>query len=131
MIVTGTFEITMQAEPPFDTVEGVSLSRASFTKRFSGAIEGTSQVQMLASRTPVENSAGYVAIERIVGALEGRSGSFVVLQRGVMTRGARALDITIVPDSGTGELAGIAGKMDIQIVLGEHRYELDYTLSEG
>jgi hypothetical protein len=131
MIARGTFEITMQAEPPFDTVEGVSLGRASFTKRFAGALEGTSQVHMLASRTTVENSAGYVAIERIVGTLEGRNGSFVVLHRGLMNRGAASLEITVVSDSGTGALAGISGKMDIQRVEGQHRYELDYELAGG
>jgi hypothetical protein len=125
--VKGTFEITMQAEPPFDDVGGVTLSRASFDKRLSGPLEATSKVHMLAARTPVADSAGYVAVERITGTLEGRSGSFVVLQRGVMTRGARSLEITIVPDSGTGDLAGIAGKMDIEIVSGQHHYTLEYA----
>lgn len=129
--VKGTFEITMQAEPPFEEVDGVTLSRASFDKTFSGPLVATSKVYMLASRTPVENSAGYVAVERITGALESRSGSFVVLQRGVMTRGARSLEITVVPDSGTGDLKGIAGKMDIEIVSGQHHYQLDYTLEDA
>ena len=124
----GTFEITMQAEPPFEDVAGVTLGRATFDKRFSGALEATSKVYMLASRTPVESSAGYVAVERITGTLDSRRGSFVVLHRGVMTRGARSLEITVVPDSGTGDLEGIAGKMDIEIVSGQHHYQLDYTI---
>jgi hypothetical protein len=68
----GTFEVTMQGEPPFDVHEGVSLSRASFDKKFAGPLQATSKVQMLAARTPVNDSAGYVAIERIVGTLDGK-----------------------------------------------------------
>lgn len=128
MNAKGTFEIEMSGEPPYDTVEGVSLSRARFDKTFSGPLAATSQVEMLAARTPVEGSAGYVAIERIDGVLEGKRGTFVVMHVGVMNRGERSLEIRIVPDSGTGELAGIAGRMDIQIVAGQHHYEIEYTL---
>lgn len=123
----GTFEITMQAEPPFEEVSGVTLSRASFEKRFSGALNATSQVHMLASRTPVESSAGYVAVERITGKLEARDGSFVVLHRGIMARGARSLELGIVPDSGTGDLKGISGTMSIDIVNGQHHYTIEYA----
>ena len=119
----------MQAEPPYDADAGVSLGRASFDKRFSGPIDATSKVQMLAARTTIENSAGYVALERIVGTVDGKRGSFVVLHTGVMTRGERSLSIVVVPDSGTADLAGIAGKMDIQIIDGQHHYTLDYTLT--
>jgi len=119
----------MQAEPPYDVEASVSLGRASFDKRFAGPLDATSKVQMLAARTPIDNSAGYVALERIVGTVEGKRGSFVVLHTGLMTRGERTLSIVVVPDSGTGELAGIAGKMDIQIVDGQHHYTLDYTLT--
>ncbi|HET9955314.1 MAG TPA: DUF3224 domain-containing protein [Polyangiaceae bacterium] len=128
MHVRGTFEIKMQAEPPYDDVGGVPLSRASFEKQFSGALQATSQVQMLAARTPIPNSAGYVALERIVGSLEGKQGSFVVVHVGIMTRGERSLQIRIVPDSGTDQLQGIAGRMDIQIIEGQHFYELEYSL---
>src|SRR2546429_291726 len=110
MILKGTFEVVMQPEPPYDVVDGVSLGRAGFDKRFFGPLDGTGKVQMLAARTPVENSAGYVALERICGAVEGRRGTFVVVHTGLMTRGASSLSITIVPDSGTGELAGISGR---------------------
>jgi hypothetical protein len=129
MIAKGSFEVAMQAEPPYDAVDGVTLGRASFEKRFSGALEATSTVQMLAARTPMDDSAGYVAIERIQGVLDGRRGTFVVLQTGIMNRGSRSLTITVVPDSGTAELRGIAGRMTIEIVEGKHFYELDYTLA--
>jgi hypothetical protein len=128
MIAKGSFEVTMQGEPPFEVVDGVSLGRAAFDKRFSGPLQGTGKVQMLAARTPVENSAGYVAIERITATLDGRPGTFVVLHTGLMNRGTRSLTLTIVPDSGTGDLKSIAGTMDIQIVDGQHHYQLDYDL---
>lgn len=128
MNAKGSFEISMQPEPPFDLVDGVSLSRVSFDKRFTGGIEGASKVQMLAARTPVENSAGYVAVERISGKLNGKAGSFVVLHTGLMNRGEPSLTLTIVPDSGTGELAGISGSMEIGIVEGKHFYGIEYSL---
>lgn len=128
MNVTGNFEIKMSGEPPYSELEGVTLGRASFEKVFSGPLTGSSTVQMLAARTPVTNSAGYVALERIEATLDGRQGSFVVVHTGLMTRGERSLTISIVPDSGTGELSGIAGSMDIQIVEGKHHYELNYSL---
>jgi hypothetical protein len=129
MIAKGKFEITVQQEPPYDVVDGVSLGRASFDKRFSGALEATGKVQMLGARTPVEGSAGYVALERISGTLDGRTGSFVVVHLGLMTRGAPSLEIKVVPDSGTGDLKGLTGKIDIQIVDRQHYYELIYELT--
>ncbi len=129
MIANGTFEVKMTGEPPYEVVDGVSLSRASFDKRFSGPLSGTSQVAMLAARTKVADSAGYVALERIVGQVEGKAGSFVVVHVGLMNHGAQSLTITIVPDSGTGELAGISGQMTIRIEAGQHYYALDYTLA--
>lgn len=128
MIVQGTFTVHMEPEPPFDEVDGVTLNRATFAKRFTGPLDATSTVQMLAARTPEPRSAGYVAIERIVGTLEGRTGSFVVVQLGIMDRDAQSLTVTIVPDSGTGELKGVRGSMDIQIRDGAHHYILDAQL---
>ncbi len=128
MTARGTFEITMSAEPPYDEVEGVPLARATFDKRFSGPLEATSKVHMLSARTPVEGSAGYVAIERVTGALEGKSGTFVLQHTGVMNRGARSLTVAVVPDSGTGELKGLSGRMDIQIEGGKHFYVFEYVL---
>ena len=128
MIVKGSFEVKLRFDAPFDTVEGVSFGRAQGDKRFAGPLEATGTVEMLSARTGIENSAGYVAVERITGTLAGRRGSFVVLHTGLMNRGAGSLTITIVPDSGTGELSGISGKMAIEIVQGQHYYELDYAL---
>ena len=128
--VSGSFDITRTAEPPFDTADGVVLGRMRFDKTFRGPLEATSVVHMTSAMTPVKGSAGYVAVERITGSLEGEAGSFVVLHTGLMDRGAPSLTITVVPDSGTGALVGLAGEMAIEIVEGEHRYRMSYTLAE-
>ena len=83
---------------------------------------------MLAVQTATEGSAGYVAMEVVSGTLEGREGAFALQHSGTMTRGAPGLTITVVPDSGTGELEGIAGTMTIDLVEGQHSYTFDYTL---
>jgi len=131
MQAKGTFEISMHPEPPFDVVDGVRLGRVRIDKRFAGALDATSQVHMLSAHTPVENSAGYVAIERVVGALDGKRGSFVLQHTGVMTRGERSLRVRVVPDSATGELQGLRGEMAIEIVDGRHYYVFDYELGAG
>lgn len=129
MQAKGTFEVTMHGEPPFDgEAGGVTLGRATIDKTFAGALAGTSKVYMLAARTPVANSAGYVAIERIDATLDGKKGTFVVMHTATMNKGERSLVITVVPDSGTGELAGIAGSMSIEIVEKQHYYTVEYTL---
>ena len=129
MNVKGTFEVTMQGEPPYEDVGGVSFSRARFEKKFSGPLTATSTVQMLAARSAATpTSAGYVALERISGTLDGKRGSFAAMHLGVSDRGAQSLTITLVPDSGTGELVGISGTMKIEVVKEQHAYELDYDL---
>lgn len=120
-----TVEIKPQADP--DTA-GVSLGRLRLQKCFEGDLAATSQGEMLTAMTPVQGSAGYVAIERVTGTLHGKSGSFVFQHSGTMTRGAQQLSITVVPDSGTGELAGLAGTFRLQIVEGKHRYEFEYEV---
>jgi uncharacterized protein DUF3224 len=127
-MVKGTFEVRMSPEPPFDGAEGVPLGRVGLDKTFSGPLEATSQGFMLAARTKIEGSAAYVALERVTGSLEGRRGTFVLQHTGVMNRGARSLTVTIVPDSGTGALEGISGRMTIEIAGGRHFYELEYAL---
>src|SRR5262249_38716379 len=127
-LATGSFDVTMNAPPPYDTADGVVLGRATFDKRFHGDLDGSSKVEMLSAVTPVKGSAAYVAIERVVGTLECRAGSFVLQHSASMTRGEASLTVAVVPDSGTGALAGIAGKMKIDIVDGKHLYEFDYTL---
>lgn len=101
----------------------------SLDKQFHGDLEGTSKGEMLTAMTSVQGSAGYVAIERVSGTLHGRSGTFVLQHNATMTRGAPQLAIIVVPDSGTGQLAGLAGKMTINIADGKHSYEFEYTLA--
>jgi len=124
----GTFNVQMNPEPPYEVVEGVSLGRVSISKQFEGELEATSTVQMLGARTEIPGSAGYVAIERVTGSLSGRAGSFVLQHFGIMTRGSGELKVLIVPDTGTGDLRGIAGNMNIEISEGKHYYSLEYDL---
>ena len=97
-------------------------------KTFSGDIEGTSQGQMLTAMGGVPGSAGYVAVERIEGTLHGKRGSFALLHKGIMDRGAPSLSVVIVPDSGTNELVGISGTFNIIIENKVHAFELDYQI---
>jgi hypothetical protein len=124
---SGTFEVKLS--PQVDGEEGgACVGRMFIDKRFTGDLEATSKGQMLAVRTPVEGSAGYVALELVEGALGGRSGSFVLQHSGTMERGAQRLSIEVVPDSGAGELEGIAGRMELDFSGGGHSYAFDYTL---
>jgi hypothetical protein len=125
---TGTFEVTMTPQAAFDSAPGATLSRLSLSKQFRGDLNAASAGEMLAARTEIADSAGYVAIERVTGTLHGRTGSFVLQHSGIMTRGKQSLTIYVVPDSGTGELKGISGQMAIMIVGGAHSYELTYAL---
>lgn len=120
---TGTFQVQLA---PQETA--APLGRLSIDKQFQGDLQGTSKGEMLAVQTGVQGSAGYVAMEVVTGTLAGRSGTFALQHSGTMDRGAPTLSVTVVPDSGTGELAGITGRMDIIIEGGKHSYEFDYTL---
>jgi len=124
----GEFEIRRSAEPACDMGHGAVASHVRFDKRFQGGLEATSVVHMLAVGTEVQGSAAYVAVERIVGTLAGRGGAFFMQHNGTMSRGAAKLDLTVVPDSATGALAGLSGRMAIEIVDGKHFYTFDYVL---
>lgn len=126
--VTGTFDVKLNPQPLADSSTDATLGRLSIDKQFHGALEGTSRGEMLSARTAVNDSAGYVAIERVTATLNGRKGSFVLQHTATMNRGQQQLTITVVPDSGTGELAGIAGTMSIRIADGTHFYEFRYSL---
>jgi len=123
----GTFDVKLTPQPTDDS----GIGRMTAEKHYHGDLDGTAKGQMLTAMTSVKESAGYVAEEKVTGALRGRKGSFMLQHTGVMTRGTPHLNVTIVPDSGTGELAGIAGSMTIQIEAGVHRYVIDYTLPDG
>ena len=128
-VASGTFSVEMK--PAGETVsnDGVDLARMSLGKRYQGDLAGSGHGEMLTALTPVAGSAGYVAIERFSGTLHGRTGSFVLQHSGAMNRSAQhQLSIAVVPDSGTGELAGIAGSLGIRIEAGTHFYEFTYAL---
>lgn len=125
-VATGTFEVTLTpaSEP------GASVAAMTIAKTFQGDLVGSSTGQMLAIRTAVERSAGYVAMERITGTLGGRKGSFALQHSGTMDNGAQSLAIAVVPDSATGGLAGLKGTMAIRIEGGKHFYTFRYTFPE-
>jgi hypothetical protein len=127
-IARGTFEVKLTPQPSDRLPEDAALGRIWLDKQFHGDLEATSRGQMLTAMTDVKGSAGYVAIERVSGTLRGRAGTFVLQHTGTMTRGAPSLTITVVPDSGTEELAGLSGRMNIIITDGKHSYELAYAL---
>lgn len=126
----GTFEITMSPQPAQDGVGDLSVGRMAIHKQFHGDLEGTGNGQMLAVGTPVDGSAGYVAMERVSGIVHGRQGSFALQHTGTLTRGTPQLSVTIVPDSGTDGLSGIAGRLDITVANGVHAYHLEYSLPD-
>lgn len=130
--VTGTFEVKM-APLPWEEggdAAGAALGRFSLDKKYAGPLEAIAAGQMLSARSPVEGSAGYVAIERVTGSLEGRRGSFVLQHTGTMGGGSMELSVRVVPDSGTDDLTGLAGTLAIRIEGGAHFYDLEYSLPE-
>jgi hypothetical protein len=128
MRAAGTFEVKMAPQASDEVPGQASLARYSLDKQFHGDLEATSHGEMLSAGTSVKGSAGYVAIERVSGTLQGRKGAFILQHNGIMNRGTPQLSIVVVPDSGTDELAGITGAMDIQIADGKHSYSFEYSL---
>ena len=128
---TGTFSVKIGPLSQYNTSQDAKLARMSIDKQFNGDLVGTSQGEMLSAGTDIKGSAGYVAIERVTGTLNDRSGSFVLQHNATMTRGAPYLNIVVIPDSGTGELAGLTGTMHIAIDKGNHSYEFEYNFAEG
>lgn len=127
--VRGPFEVKLTPQSDPEGVGAPGIGRLALDKAFHGALEATSRGQMLSFRSPTVGSAGYVAIEQVVGSLEGRQGSFVLQHSGLMDRGAPSLTITVVPDSGTDALAGLTGSVAIEIAEGgAHSYVFEYSL---
>ena len=122
----GTFEVKITPQAG----AGEPVGRMIIDKQFHGDLEAFSQGEMLTAITGVNGSAGYVAIEKVRGKLNGREGAFYLQHTGTMTRSSPQLSVTVVPDSGTGELTGLAGHMTIEIESGKHSYGFDYTLAE-
>lgn len=128
---TGSFEVKSTPQPSGFKTEDPKLGRTTGEKQFHGDLEATSEVQMLTAGTSVKGSAAYVAIEKVTGTLKGRSGTFILQHTGTMNRGAAQLTVTVVPDSGTEQLAGLSGKMNIIISAdGKHSYDFEYALPQ-
>jgi hypothetical protein len=126
---SGTFDVKLT--PQTTDGQDAALGRMSIDKQFHGDIEGTSKGEMLTGMTSVKGSAGYVAMEKVSGTLQGRHGTFILQHSATMDRGAPQLSVTVVPDSGTGELVGLSGKLMIKIADGKHSYQFEYALAEA
>ena len=125
---TASLEITSWDEQPYDERDGVKLSRTRVVKSFRGEIEGESTAELLMALAG-EDSAAYVGMERVSGRVNGRQGSFVYLHSATATGGSRSASWEVVAGSGTGELAGISGRIGIDILPdGGHVVTLDYEL---
>ena len=124
----GTFSVKLAPMAFEGQPEGSSLGRMSIDKQISGDLVATTTGQMLSAMGEVKGSAGYVAIERVQGSLHGRQGAFTLQHTGTMNRGTPGLSVTVVPDSGSGELAGLSGNFKIVIAEGTHHYEFVYAL---
>jgi len=127
-IARGSFEVEMTPDGPDDGSDGNILGTAVVEKRFHGDLGGMGRGRMSTARSSVEGSAGYVMIERVRGTLAGRAGTFLLQHSGVLDRGAADARIEVVPDSGTGGLVGLQGRLEIRIKKGRHRYTLRYSL---
>jgi hypothetical protein len=123
---SGTFKVVVTPAGEPDHGPGATLGRLTIDKIFEGPLSATSRGQMLTAMTEVKGSAGYVAIERVTGTLDGRDGSFALQHHGPMNRGASSLTLVVVPDSGSGGLQGIDGTMTIDVRDKQHHYTLDY-----
>jgi hypothetical protein len=132
MKATGTFDVKITPQASDLAPEGPHLGRMSLDKEFHGDLAGTAKGEMItAAGIAVKESAAYSAVERITGTLHGKPGSFALQHTGIMDRGKPSLTITVVPDSGTGELAGLTGKMDIIIEGKLHKYVFDYEIQKS
>jgi len=127
----GPFDVQLAPQPPTAAAEQAGISRMTLVKQFHGDLEAESTGEMLAFRDAGGTSGGYVALETVRGILGGRRGSFVLQHSSTMTRGEPAQSVTVVPDSGTDALAGLAGRMVIDIGAGgAHSYRFDCTLPD-
>jgi hypothetical protein len=124
-LAEGNFKVVMS---PLEGTAGIR--RMQLAKEFTGALNATSEGEMLGAMGAADGSAGYVAIERVTGTLDGRNGSFVLQHNGILDRGTPSLTVTVVPDTGTGELTGLSGTMEIEAEQDTHIYRFTYTLTK-
>jgi len=131
MHARGSFDVKVTPTPAADSAGG-PIGHLILAKQFHGDLDASSQGQMLGAHAGTEGSGAYVALELVTGTLNGKRGSFMLQHRGTMSRGANyKMEVTVVPESGTGELAGISGSMTIVIEGKTHTYDLEYRLDGG
>jgi Protein of unknown function (DUF3224) len=129
---TGPFDVKVVPQPADEDAGSPAIGRMLLAKQLHGDLEATSKGTMLAAGTGAQGSSGgYVALEIVTGTLNGHTGTFVLQHNATMNRGVPTLSITVVPDSGTGQLTGLTGKMNIIIADGKHSYDFEYTLPEN
>ena len=127
--ISGSFDVKMTPETAHAAGASAGIGRMSLDKRYHGALDATGVGEMMTAMTATKGSAGYVAIERVEGTLDGRRGGFFLQHAGTMDRGSPSLSITVVPDSGNGDLEGLTGRLAIRIEDGKHFYDFDYAIA--
>ena len=125
---TGTFEVKVAPIDPAFKFDDNPIGRFSLDKQFHGDLDAVSQGEMLSGGNPAKGFGGYVALERVSGTLHGLTGTFLLMHNGTMQNGAYHMNVIVVPGSGTGQLTGIDGAMQIIIKDGKHSYDFTYTL---
>jgi hypothetical protein len=126
--VTATFVNDTYDEQSEGEFEGSTLARIDITRTFTGDVDGSSTAELMTVRSP-DGSAAYVAFDRIVATIDGRSGAFVFQHWGTITAEGGRIAGAVVPGSGTGELSGVEGEGTIRVDgEGTHTLELDYRL---
>lgn len=123
----GEFEITDWQQEPWDETDGFVLGRAKVTKLFHGDAEGSTSIAHLVLATKGETGVAYGGLERFAGNLNGRKGGFA-LQHDAGPETEGGMRWSILPGSGSGELAGIHGLGSITHDAGKHSYEITYDL---
>jgi hypothetical protein len=126
----GTFDVKLTPLDPAFKADDNSIGHFSLDKQFHGALEATSKGEMLSGAGTVKGSGGYVAIERVTGTLDGRTGTFILEHNGTMQNGTYHLNVIVIPDSGTAQLTGLQGSMEIIIKDGHHYFDFTYTLPD-
>lgn len=129
--ISGSFDVTLAPRADAQGIGDPAVGRMSIDKQYHGDLEATGKGQMLGVRTAIKGSAGYVALERVVGTLAGRTGSFVLQHSSTMSRGKPVQSVAVVPDSGADGLVGLAGVMTIDNAESKHMYHFEYWFDEA
>jgi hypothetical protein len=126
----GAFDVKISPLTLSEQSADPKLGRMAIEKQYHGDLEAAAKGEMLTAQSEMKDSGVYVAVERVTGTLNGKRGSFAMYHSGIMNRGKPELTITVVPDSGTEELQGLTGTMNIKIDNGKHSYDFEYSLPQ-